>query len=165
MGMKHLAVLVIGLASVTSAHALVNAASSEHSPVSIDVKSGIAEQLRGVEAVIGSEHYSELAAEDIKAVRDALGRIRNHVGNHPSVEGLAPDIRTAVFNDQELVNTIMARAHADSRMVCERVRTIGSNRREQVCITAGQRRQMREDSEKVMRDTKVWNHKRPGEAG
>lgn len=152
MHLRHLVVLAIGLAVASNAQATLNAAADGKSAVQLDVKLSIAEQLASVESAIGTERYSEIAAEDRAAVRDALGRIRANVGDAPSVDGLEPGIRNAVFNDQELVNTIMTRAHADSRMVCERVQLTGSNRREQVCMTVGQRRELRENSKDVLRN-------------
>lgn len=155
--------LVAGLLWMSTAQAGLGGATGSPLPVQLDVKQSVAEQLAQVEAAINSEDYSELAADDRAALRDALGRIRNNVPASGSVEQLSPDLRTAVFNDQELVNMIMTRAHADSRMVCERVRTTGSNRREQVCMTLGQRRQMREESRDVLRNWHNVNPKRPGE--
>lgn len=164
MPLRHLAVLVIGLAVASNAQATLNAAVDGKSPVQLDVKLSIAEQLALVESAMGTEHYSEIGQQDRAAVRDALGRIRANIGDAPSVDGLAPDIRNAVFNDQELVNTIMTRAHADSRMVCERVQLTGSNRREQICMTVGQRREMRENSKDALRNYNRFNLKQPGEA-
>lgn len=164
MPLRHLAVLVIGLAVASNAQATLNAAVDGKSPVQLDVKLSIAEQLALVESAMGTEHYSEIGQQDRAAVRDALGRIRANIGDAPSADGLAPDIRNAVFNDQELVNTIMTRAHADSRMVCERVQLTGSNRREQICMTVGQRREMRENSKDALRNYNRINLKQPGEA-
>lgn len=160
MYLHHLVVLVIGLAAAGAAPAAVDAAVNDKSPMQIDVGNDIAQQLQMVEMAIGSESYSELEDQDRIAVRDALGRIRANVGPNHTVDGLAPDIRTAVFNDQEIVNTIMSRAHADSRMVCERVRMTGSNRREQVCMTVAQRRDMRENSVDALRNWNHWNTKK-----
>jgi hypothetical protein len=157
MYLHHLVILAIGLAAAGAAPAAVDAAVNDKSPMQIDVGNDIARQLQMVEMAIGSERYSELEDQDRIAVRDALGRIRANVGQSHTVDGLAPDIRTAVFNDQEVVNTIMSRAHADSRMVCERVRLTGSNRREQVCMTVAQRRDMRENSVDVLRNWNYWN--------
>jgi hypothetical protein len=49
------------------------------------------------------------------------------MGDHERIEQVSPQDRTEIFNDQEVINTIMTRAHADSRMVCRRERTTGSN--------------------------------------
>lgn len=163
MRLHHLAVLVIGLAAAASTHAAINSGIDGKKPVQVDVKLSINEQLALVETAIGTEHYSEIGEADRMAVRDALGRIRAHVGGNPSADGLSPDIRTAVFNDQELVNNIMTRAHADSRMVCERVRLTGSNRREQACMTVAQKRDLKDNSQDILRTWNRWNMRRPGD--
>lgn len=157
MRLSSIAVMLIGMAAAGSSQATVNAVADDRIPIQVDVKQSISEQLSGVEDAISSERYSELTDEDRAAVRDALGRIRSNVGDASSVDSLTPNERTAVFNDQEIINTVMGRAHADSRLVCERVRTTGSNRREQVCITVAQRRELRENSRDVLRNWNYWN--------
>ncbi|MBS9727203.1 hypothetical protein, partial [Stutzerimonas stutzeri] len=57
---------------------------------------------------------------------------------------------TAVFIAQEVHNTILTRARADSRMVCRRERSTGSNMPQSVCMTVAQRRKAQEDSRKVL---------------
>lgn len=163
MRLHHLAVLLLGLASAASAQATINALDDGKTPVQMDVNLSISEQLSLVEAAVLSEHYKEIGEADRMAVRDALGRIRAHVGSNTSVDGLSPDIRTAVFNDQELVNSIMTRAHADSRLVCERVRLTGSNRRQQACMTVAEKRELKDNSQDILRTWHRWNMRRPGE--
>ena len=64
---------------------------------------------------------------------------------------LPAQAQTEILNDQAVVNTILSRAHADSRMVCRRERATGSNRPERVCLTVAQRRKMQEDSKEGLR--------------
>lgn len=116
-----------------------------------------------VEAAIASEDYRAISDDDRAAVHQALARIRTNVGDASSVDALSPAMRTAVFNDQEVVNTILTRARADSRLVCERVRLTGSNRREQVCLTVAERRELRDNSKDVLRNWNRWNMRQPGD--
>lgn len=160
MQLKGLLAVTVALIVAGPVQASLNAAPADKSPVQMDVQESIAEQLLRVDQALANEAYSELSAEDRQAVRDALGRIRVNVGDSASVAALAPDLRTAVYNDQELINTLLGKAHADSRMVCERVRLTGSNRREQVCMTVAQRREMRENSVDVLRNWNHWNTKK-----
>lgn len=53
--------------------------------------------------------------------------------------------RTEVFNDLEWIEAAINRAQ-DERMVCEYIRTIGSNRKQRVCRTAAQVQQEHERS-------------------
>jgi hypothetical protein len=61
-----------------------------------------------------------------------------------------PQERNDLFNEQEIVNTIMTRAQADSRMICRRA----SRQRQptSVCLTVAQRRKAQEDSRQALTD-------------
>jgi hypothetical protein len=57
-----------------------------------------------------------------------------------------------VFNDQEVVNTLLTQARADSRLVCDRSRPTGSHRRQTKCQTvAERRRRMESDQDHLQR--------------
>lgn len=107
-------------------------------------------QVVQIESALSSEHYSELTPEDKAKVRAALNRIRVTMGDKRTVEELAPIPRMEVGNDQAVVNTLLTQAHADSRMVCRRERSIGSNFPQQQCMTVGQRRRTMETSQDGM---------------
>jgi hypothetical protein len=64
---------------------------------------------------------------------------------------LSPEDRVAMANDQEVVAGILNHASADSRMVCERVATIGSNLPKNVCKSVAQRRREAEQAQDQMR--------------
>jgi len=102
--------LMLGLALATTAHA-----KPEKGQVKFDANAPVAEQIRNVETAINSEDYSEIGLEDKSRVQQALGRIKIKMGDHERVEQVSPQDRTEIFNDQEVINTIMTRAHADSR--------------------------------------------------
>ena len=74
-----------------------------------DANAPVAEQIRNVETAINSEDYSEIGLEDKSRVQQALGRIKIKMGDHERVEQVVQD-RTEIFNDQEVINTIMTRA-------------------------------------------------------
>jgi len=148
--------LMLGLALATTAHA-----KPEKAQVKFDANAPVAEQIRSVEAAINSEDYSEMGLEDKSRVQQALGRIKIKMGDHERIEQVSPQDRTQIFNDQEVINTIMTRAHADSRMVCRRERTTGSNMPQSVCLTVAQRRKAEEDSRKALNDGQRFNNYKP----
>ena len=127
-------------------------AKAQKGQVKFDDNAPVAEQIRNVETAINSEDYSEIGLEDKSRVQQALGRIKIKMGDHERVEQVSPQDRTEIFNDQEVINTIMTRAHADSRMVCRRERTTGSNMPTSVCLTVAQRRKAQEDSRQALTD-------------
>jgi hypothetical protein len=108
------------------------------------------------------EVYSEITAPDRERVIAALDRISAAVGDG-SVDALSPEKRVSVFNDQELVNGVLTKARADSRLICKREKAIGSQMATTQCFTVAQRERMKGDSDRFMRsvqggkDAKVGN--------
>lgn len=150
--------VAFGVAGV--AHAKIDSKPARDSAlVQLDVEESVAQQLARVEGALHSEQYSEIGMEDKSKVSAAIARIRDNLGAHETVEQANPEARTAIFNDQEVINTILTRAHADSRMVCQRERLTGSNRHTNVCMTVAQRREARENSSDVLRNYNRVNPK------
>jgi hypothetical protein len=144
-------VVAFGVAGV--AHAKIDSKPARDSAlVQLDVEESVAQQLARVEGALHSERYSEIGMEDKSKVSAAIARIRTNLGNHETVEQANPQARTAIFNDQETINTILTRAHADSKMVCQRERLTGSNRQTQVCLTVAQRRDARNNGTDALRN-------------
>ncbi|MGF6418005.1 hypothetical protein ABH900_001476 [Stenotrophomonas sp. AN71] len=148
--------LMLGLALAATVQA-----KSEKSDVRFDANAPVADQIRSVESAINADDYSEIGLEDKSRVQQALGRIKIKMGDHERVEQLSPHDRTEIFNDQEVINTIMTRARADSRMVCRRERSTGSNMPQSVCLTVAQRRRAQEDSRKALNDSQRFNNFKP----
>lgn len=116
------------------------------------------QRLRIMNDLQGGEVYSEISAENRMRVVDALGRIDALLGKggHASL----PDKdKIEVFNDQDLVNTLLTQAREDSRLVCRRERPVGSNRPQNICITVAARRQARENGADTLRDLRISTQK------
>lgn len=130
-------------------------------PVTMTSDAPVAEQIQRVEAALHSEHYSEISLEDKSRVQQALGRIKMKMEGRTVVSELSPQDRTAVFNDQEVVNTIMTQAKDDSRMVCRREKSTGSNMAQNVCMTVAQRRKATENGRSLLNDQQRVNNFSP----
>ncbi len=102
------------------------------------------------------KRYAKLKPEDLQTVRSALARMDKVLGASVDVQGLNEHTKVALFNDQELVNTILTNAGEDSHLVCERTRTIGSNRMASTCKTVGERRGDTEASQDTLRYLPVY---------
>ena len=116
------------------------------------------QRLRIMNDLQGGEVYSEISAENRMRVVDALGRIDALLGKggHASL----PDKdKIEVFNDQDLINTLLTQAREDSRLVCRRERPVGSNRPQNICITVAARRQARENGADTLRDLRISTQK------
>lgn len=97
----------------------------------------------------GGEVYSEISADDRQRVVTALDRMSGLIGEG-SAESLSPESKAQVFNDQELVNTLLTKARQDSRLICRREKSIGSNMTSSQCFTVAQRERMKRDSQSRM---------------
>ena len=84
-----------------------------------------------------------------------IERIQEKLGSDGVLSGLHPAAQADVVNDQELVNTLLAKARADSRLVCRREMPTGSNRPQTICMTVAERAAARERSKDVMRKTGI----------
>ncbi len=86
------------------------------------------------------DHLSDAEKQAILRKQDAIYSFLNE---HSSFDGLSDDDKRQLINALEAVRALVAQAE-DSRMICERVKVIGSNRPQNKCMTAGQRRRIRE---------------------
>lgn len=113
----------------------------------LDVNLSFAEQRDGIQSALADgKTYAEISQDDRSKVMLALNRIGGALERAGSVQQLKGAQKMQVFNDQELVNTVLTRAAADSRMVCKRERPIGSNRIVSQCMTVAQRNRQREEA-------------------
>jgi len=95
------------------------------------------------------------------AVREALARITARMGGHQSVQELPPQVQGEVFNDQEWINTLLPRAHEDSRQICQHTRSTGSNMPKSRCLTVAERRRIEEKGKALLNDQRTFNNFNP----
>jgi hypothetical protein len=88
-----------------------------------------------------------------KAERSALverqDRVLQMLGGLETLETMAPDQRTIVFNDLEWIKAAVTQAE-DDRMVCEYTKIAGSNRMKSVCMTAREQREQRDKARRLL---------------
>ena len=100
----------------------------------------------------GGEVYSEISAGDRQRVVTALDRMSGLIGEG-SAESLSPESKAQVSSDQELVNTVLTKARQDSRLICRREKSIGSQMTSSQCFTVAQRDRMKRDSQDRLQST------------
>ena len=123
------------------------------STTQLDVTGGFAEQKKNIEADIAAgEVYSEISQQNMRDVRGALERISVVLEEEGSVDKLSEAEKAAVFNDQELVNTLLTQASEDSRVICRREKKVGSHRTTTQCATVAERRRISEETTKALRE-------------
>lgn len=96
------------------------------------------------------EVYSEISAVDRDRVIAALDRMSRAVGDG-SIEALPPEGKGEVLNDHQLVNSVLRKARADSRLICKRESAIGSRMTTKQCFTVAQRERMKRNADSSLR--------------
>lgn len=109
-----------------------------------------AEQIR--KDLAAGEKYSEIDAEDRASVLSLLERLEARLNGVSDLDALPEQARVSIYNDQEALNTILTGAAADSRQSCRREHVVGSNRRQNVCMTVAERRRRADRSREDMGD-------------
>ncbi|HBG89359.1 hypothetical protein ACI703_04505 [Isoptericola jiangsuensis] len=140
-------------------------AASEKPVVQMDRQAPVAEQVRKVEKALDNGEYAEISADDRAQVRQSLERITLRVGDRQTAQELPPAVQNEVFNDQERINTILTRAHADSRLVCQHTRSTGSNMPKSRCLTVAERRRIEEKGKALLNDQRSYRTLSPPPAG
>ena len=151
-------VMLLGLSAATQA-------ASEKPVVQMDRQAPVAEQVRQVEKALDNGEYAEISADDRAQVRQSLERITLRVGDRQTAQELPPAVQNEVFNDQERINTILTRAHADSRLVCQHTRATGSNMPKSRCLTVAERRRIEEKGKALLNDQRSYRTLSPPPAG
>lgn len=88
--------------------------------------------------------YEEIAYSDVKIVKSALDNMSVTLAGVNDISELSDDDKADLFNQQELVNTILTMAENDSRVVCRRRGTLGTNFKTTLCETVKDRRERQE---------------------
>ncbi len=138
-------VLLIALALVVAPSAL---ARTGDSAPALDISGSFAQQHERIRARLADgETYKEITGQQQAEVLAALGRIESVLGGATTLDDLTRQERADLFNDQEVVNTILTQAREDSRLLCTREKTVGSHRPTTICVTVAERRRNRDLSQ------------------
>lgn len=146
--------LLLGLSGTVSAK-------PEKTAIQMDGQAPVAEQVRRVERALDDGEYSEISADDRAQVQQALARITQRMGDHSTLQELPPQVQAEVFNDQERINTVLVRAHEDSRQICQHTRTTGSNMPKSRCLTVAERRRIEEKGKALLNYQRTFNNLTP----
>ncbi|MGE6333778.1 hypothetical protein [Stenotrophomonas sp. NPDC077659] len=151
-------VLLLGLSAAVQA-------ASEKPLVQMDMQGPVAEQVRQVEKALNNGEYAEISADDRAQVQQSLERITQRMGEHRTAQELPAAVQNELFNDQERINILLSRAHADSRLICQYTRTTGSNMPKSRCLTVAERRRIEEKGKALLNDERSYKTLSPPPAG
>ncbi len=90
--------------------------------------------------------YAHLSDDEKQTILRKQEPIYAFIEGRTSFEGMNDEDKRRLVNAVEEVRALVAKAE-DSRMICERVRVIGSNRPQNKCMTVGDRRRIREKTQ------------------
>ncbi len=138
-------VLVLAIAC---AMALPAAFGAEGSVMALDpIRRQQALILAGVQAKSGV--YADLSARDRKQMVERQTRLLEMIEGKKTSADLEEAEQVELSGTLEWIDATVKGAD-DERMVCERVRVIGSNMKERVCMTVAQRREATERAREEM---------------
>ncbi|MFO3705155.1 hypothetical protein ACI6Q5_09215 [Xanthomonas codiaei] len=121
------------------------ALAASKAPVDLKAPRPFAEQAEQVRRDLSDgDTYAEIGADNRAKVLAALQRMQTALQASSDPAQLTPESSAAVFNDQELVNALLTKAGEESRMVCQRVRAVGSHLSTTQCMTVAERRRLRD---------------------
>lgn len=155
--MYRLVSVVVLLAMSTLAQASISQASSGKSKLELDVQTNtFAEQKQSIITKLADgKTYSEISSKDRGAVTAALDKIEAKLGPTGRVDHLTMEQKVEVFNEQEVVNTLLTQARKDSRLVCKRETTVSSRIPSTQCRTVAERKRTYEEAQTLIRDAKI----------
>lgn len=135
------------LALLLAISSVAFAASKDEAPVAV-AEGDFKKQRAKIEKQLNDgKTYAEISAGDLNRVRQALERMGGVMEGVASVDDLDAARRVDLFNDQEVVNTILTQAAADSRLVCERSTPTGSRMPVSKCETVAERNRRKENDQ------------------
>ncbi len=118
----------------------------------IDIQSSPAQILEthaSVERAISRNEgvFKDMGAAEKKAILDQHAIVAQILRDKESIAALNGLQQVQLANSLESIDALMTKAE-DDRKVCERVKVIGSNRPQNVCMTVGMRKRLRQDVER-----------------
>jgi hypothetical protein len=98
--------------------------------------------------------FKDISEPDRQALIQKQNQLITLIEGKSTLGELARDDQTTAINTLEWIKAAITRAE-DERLVCERVKLVGSNRPSRICKTVAERRQEREEAEKSMEERKM----------
>jgi hypothetical protein len=101
-------------------------------------------------SALETTRFGDIKPDDKQAVLKALDRIETRYNKVVKSDQMSDDDRVDMFNDQEIINTIITRAAADSRMICERTVSAGTHMMRVSCMTLAVRKERAKTGQDAM---------------
>ncbi len=148
---------VVGNSSVVGAslaQPATSAASSAHATESKS-REWLLDYHADLKKKLDKKAYDHLEPSDREQIRKAQAGLHALLDDKPSIKSLSADEKTQVWNLHEQVQAILE-SREGQRMVCERVRVIGTNLPTTRCLTVAERERRRQEAADMVRDNRVF---------
>ncbi len=150
--------LIAGTAALLLAVGIAQAKPKQKEAV-FEPSKPLLEQVERIEAQLkDGETYSELSGDKRAEVREALSRLRGIAEQYPSEQSVPDKVKVQQFNEQDRVNVILTKAREDSRQICTREKTVGSNFATTRCMTVAERQRAKDNGQKALQDAQRTSH-------
>jgi hypothetical protein len=104
------------------------------------------------QALAEPERYSEMDRSTRASLQASLDAMAARLEASGGLSAMSEAERNALATEAEEVNETLETARHDSRVVCTREATMGSNRTRRVCLTVAQRRRQSGDAQRLRED-------------
>jgi hypothetical protein len=103
------------------------------------------------QALAGQGRFKDLGAAERQALVAQQDRFLALTKGRQSLDELSMDDKLAAINTLEAINATITRAE-DERLICERIKQVGSHRPTRICRTVAELREARQAAEKLMEE-------------
>ena len=121
-----------------------------NTPVALDAGDFAAQRATIEKGLADGKTYAEISSADRGKVTDALARMSTLLDGGKTPDALAAEDKVDLYNQQEIVNTILTKAASDSRIVCTREVATGSHRKVTTCATYAERTRRRQQDQDTL---------------
>ena len=121
-----------------------------NTPVALDKGDYAAQRATIEKGLADGKTYVEISSADRGKVTDALNRMSALLDGGKTPETLSADDKVDLYNQQEIVNTLLTQAATDSRVVCTREVATGSHRKVTTCATYAERTRRRQQDQDTL---------------
>lgn len=145
--MRMLSLIVLAALAMAPATALA----LEDSEVLIDGEAFLERKAEIERDLDEGVRYEHLDPGDERRIRSALNRLAARLEGVETIEDIPRNLRAKVFNDQEMINTLLGEVDAFRQMVCKRESAAGTHFKQTTCKTEAEWAQLQEASQESRR--------------
>lgn len=139
----------LAIAGITSAHAASD--SKDLFPMDASSTAEFRQQATTLRSEMDKGKYDKLSKGDKKAIDKRLDQLDALYVKRSTGAKIDDADAVALVNASSEINSLLA-GKSEDKLICERVKVVGSNRSTKVCMTAADRDSRRREDQKEMRD-------------